>query len=134
MRKRGMIPIIILLSIAFNIGYAITAQGPNRATQWPFFELGPAIMQDSFYIRAPGVESPFGIIGDVPGGYSLYTGNPLQSGIDSNQIDSTTLQVWIYGQPVIDMSAILLGVLFTLIPVAVILFIGRRSYGSTKTQ
>jgi hypothetical protein len=134
MRKRGMIPIIILLSLVLNIGYAITVQDSNRATQWPFFELGPSVIQDSFYVRAPGVESPFGIIGDVPGGYSLYTGNPLQSGKDNSLANFTTPQLWVYGQPIIEMSVILLGVFFALIPVTLILFLGRRSYGSTKTQ
>jgi hypothetical protein len=134
MRKRGLIPIIIILSILFNLGYAITAQNTNRINQWPFFELGPAIMQDSFYIRAPGVESPFGIIGDVPGGYSLYSGNPLQSEIDNNQTGFVNPQIWIYGRADIEMPIVLLGIFFALIPVVLLLFMGRRSYGSTKTQ
>jgi len=134
MRKSTLLAVIIFLSIAFNIGYAIIAQSQVQTARWPFFEIGPSIVQDSYYIRAPGVESPFGIIGDIPGGYSLYTGSPLQGGTHDNLTDSSVPQSWTYGQPRIDSSVILLGILFAAIPLSLMLFLGRRSYGSTKTQ
>jgi len=134
MRKSSLLLVIIILSIAFNVGYAIAAQTSTQTSQWPFFEIGPSIVQDSYYIRAPGVESPFGIIGDVPGGYSLYIGNPLQSGTHDSRTDASMTQSWTYGHSRIDWSIILLGALFTAVPLSLVLFLGRRSYGSTKTQ
>lgn len=134
MRKSTLLAVIIFLSIAFNVGYAITAQSQGQTVRWPFFEIGPSIIQGSYYIRAPGVESPFGIIGDIPGGYSLYTGSPLQGGTHGNLTDSSVPQSWTYGLPRINPNIILLGILFAAIPLSLILLLGRRSYGSTKTQ
>ena len=134
MRKTTLIPIIVFLSVALNISCAITCQMQTHHGMWLFPEIGPSIVQDSYYIRAPGVESPFGIIGDIPGGYSLYTGSPLQVGEFNNQTYSQMDTAWIYGQPTFDYSIILLGVLFTVVPVSLILLLGRRSYGSTKTR
>ena len=88
-------------------------------------------MQDSYYIRSPGLESPFGMIGDIPGGYPLYSGNPLQSDLPENLTDSAD---WQFSAPALNMNAILLAISFAVVPVALILILGRRSYGSTKTQ
>jgi len=135
MRRRNLIPIVIVLSVAFNIGFAIISMQDDGGITWPFFELGPAVIQDSFYMRAPGLESPFGMIGDVPGGYSLYTGNPLQTGSSENWIGFLGVQdEWLINYPNTDVSTIVLAVLFTVIPFFVIIILGRRSYGSTKTQ
>ena len=88
-------------------------------------------MQDSYYFRAPGLESPYGIIGDIPGGYPLYYGNPLQSYLPENLTDSSNPMDL---QSSFDMNAVLLAISFAVIPVALILILGRRSYGSTKTK
>jgi hypothetical protein len=122
LRKRTLIPVAILLSVIFNIGFVLVNQG-NEILHWPFFELGPAVLQDSFFSRAPGLESVFGLIGDIPGGYSLYSGNPLQTG-DWGDLTGSTLNPQI----------LIMGILFALIPILIVIILGRRSYGSTKTQ
>ena len=66
MRRRNLIPIAILLSVVFNIGFALIVTQGEGGIDWPFFDLGPAVIQDSLYVRAPGLESPYGMIGDVP--------------------------------------------------------------------
>ena len=134
MRKSTVLVAIIFMSITFNIGYTIIAQTQDQTVRWPLFEIGPSIVQDSYYIRAPGLESPFGIIGDIPGGYSLYTGSPLQTESQDNLTDSSVPQSWTYGLPRVEWSVILLGVLFAAVPLSLILLLGRKSYGSTKTQ
>ncbi len=91
-------------------------------------------MQDSYYIRAPGLETPYGIIGDIPGGYPLYSGNPLHSDSYENYTIPTETSDWYYGTPIPDMNSVLLAIIFAAVPVALILILGRRSYGSTKTQ
>jgi len=91
-------------------------------------------MQDSYYIRAPGLESPYGMIGDIPGGYPLYSGNPLQADAPENPTNSSDLIDWQFSTPPLDMNAVLFAISFALVPVALILVLGRRSYGSTKTQ
>ena len=128
MRKKWIIPIVIVLSLIFNIGFALTFQNANHSSSWPFTDIGPAVMQDSYYIRSPGLESPFGMIGDIPGGYPLYSGNPLQSGSPENLTD------WQFSTPPLDMNAVFLAISFAIVPVVLILILGRRSYGSTKTQ
>lgn len=92
-------------------------------------------MQDSYSNRAPALESPFGMIGDIPGGYPLYVGCPLQSN------PPETLSPWI---PSCDFGAwnllteniemLLTALLISLIPLLVILVLGRKSFGSAKTQ
>ncbi len=135
MRRRNLIPIVILLSIAFNIGFALYTTQGDEGINWPFFDLGPAVIQDSFYMRAPGLESPYGMIGDVPGGYSLYTGNPLQTGTSENLTGFLGIQdEWSFNYPNYDVSTIVVALLFAVIPVLIIVILGRRSYGSTKTQ
>jgi len=135
MRRRNLIPIVILLSVVFNIGFAIISMQDDGGFGWPFFDLGPAVIQDSFYMRAPGLESPFGIIGDIPGGYSLYSGNPLQTGSADNWTEFLgTLEDWGVSIPNYDTSTIVVALLFAIVPILVIIILGRRSYGSTKTQ
>ena len=128
LRKKWIIPVAIVFSLIFNIGFALTFQSTNQSSSWPFTDIGPAVMQDSYYIRSPGLESPFGMIGDIPGGYPLYSGNPLQSGSPENLTD------WQFSTPPLDMNAVLLAISFAIVPVVLILILGRRSYGSTKTQ
>ena len=134
LRKKWIIPITIAISLIFNIGFAIAFQNTDQSSSWLFSDLGPAVMQDSYYIRAPGLESPYGMIGDIPGGYPLYSGNPLQSDSPENLTDSSDLIDWQLSAPALDMNAVLLAISFAVVPVALILILGRRSYGSTKTQ
>jgi hypothetical protein len=111
-----------------------SAQEDGRVS-WPFFDLGPAVIQDSFYMRAPGLESPYGIIGDIPGGYSLYTGNPLQTGPAENLTGFLDFQEnWMVSYANYSISTIVVAILFAAIPLFAIVILGRRSYGSTKTQ
>ena len=91
-------------------------------------------MQDSYYFRSPGLETPYGIIGDIPGGYPLYSGNPLISDVSRNDTIPIGTLDWYYGAPIPDMNMVLLAIAFVVVPVALILILGRRSYGSTKTQ
>ena len=135
MRKKRLIPIVILLSVAFNIGFVFLESQGNEGIQWPFVDLGPAVIQDSFFVRAPGLESPYGMIGDVPGGYSLYTGNPLQTEGSLNLTGILGIHdEWNIAFKHYDENILLVAVLFTVIPLFVIIILGRRSYGSTKTQ
>lgn len=101
---------------------------------WIFPEHGPAVIQDSYHNRAPGLESPFGMIGDIPGGYSLYSGNPLQSGVHEN------LTNWVNGPnqwtllpPEPDLGPLFVAVALILIPIILVGFLGRKSYGASKT-
>ncbi len=134
MRKRMLIPIIIAISLLFNVGFALAIQNASQSSPWVFFDLGPAVMQDSYYIRAPGLESPYGMIGDIPGGYPIYSGNPLQSEQPENFTEFNENLFWNYAPSSQNMSVILLAFVFAVVPVALILILGRRSYGSTKTQ
>ncbi|TFG97181.1 hypothetical protein E4H12_09305 [Candidatus Thorarchaeota archaeon] len=134
MRKKWIIPIVIAISLIFNIGFALTFQNTNQSSPWLFSDLGPAVMQDSYYIRAPGLESPYGMIGDIPGGYPIYSGNPLQSDSPENLTDSSGSIDWQLSTPALDLNAVLLAISFAVVPAALILILGRRSYGSTKTQ
>jgi len=133
LRKKWIIPVVIVFSLIFNIGFALTFQNTNQSS-WVFGDIGPAVMQDSYYIRSPGLESPFGMIGDIPGGYPLYSGNPLQSDSPENLTDLSGSIDWQFSTPALDMNAVLLAISFAVVPVVLILILGRRSYGSTKTQ
>lgn len=123
MRKKHLLLLVLFLSLAFNFGfiiYHVSGVGDNVA--WIFPDLGPAVIQDSYYGRAPGLESPIGLIGDIPGLYSMYRGNPLQTG------DWDIPGVSPSGEIVI------LAIAFALIPIIIVVALGRRSYGSSKTQ
>lgn len=123
MRKKHLLLLVMLLSLAFNVGFIIyQVSGVNDNASWIFPELGPAVIQDSYYGRAPGLESPIGLIGDIPGLYSMYRGNPLQTGD--------------WGIPGVSPSVeiLILAIAFALVPIVVVVALGRRSYGSSKTQ
>ncbi|MFW9844287.1 MAG: hypothetical protein ACFFEV_06915 [Candidatus Thorarchaeota archaeon] len=134
MRKKWIIPIAIVISLIFNIGFTLVFQNANQSSSWIFNDLGPAVMQDSFYIRSPGLESPYGMIGDIPGGYPLYSGNPLQSDIPENITQSFQLIDWLFSAPVLDTNVVILAIIFAIVPLTLILVLGRKSYGGTKTQ
>lgn len=133
MKKKWVIPFVIALSLFFNIGFALSHHEGNQTVSWLFVDLGPAVMQDSYYIRSPGLESPYGMIGDTPGGYPLYSGNPLQSGYPEDFTDSSEI-LWYLSSPLPNLDTVLLAISFAVVPVAIILVLGRKSYGSTKTQ
>ena len=134
MKKKWIIPVVIILSIVFNFGFALVHQNTDNTFSWFFRDLGPSVMQDSYYIRAPGLESPYGIIGDVPGGYPLYSGNPLQPYSLQNLTDAPNPLDWNLTAPAFDLNTLILAISFAILPLAIILILGRRSYGSTKTQ
>jgi hypothetical protein len=135
MRRRNLIPIAIVVSVAFNFGFALLSTQGDMGIVWPFYDLGPAVIQDSFYMRAPGLESPFGIIGDIPGGYSLYTGNPLQTSSQETLTGILGVQEdWMVTHPIYDVITVVVALLFAVVPFFAIIIIGRRSYGSSKTQ
>ncbi|MHA1924369.1 MAG: hypothetical protein ACXABV_06000 [Candidatus Thorarchaeota archaeon] len=136
MTRRQLLVLLILASTAFNVLFIIVAGTESQAeSEWPFVDLGPAVIQDSYHNRAPVLESPFGMIGDVPGGYSPYSGNPLQNDVPEGLSD------WIAGETpfsvedmLIQIEYLLLAVLFAIIPLLVIIIAGRKSFGSAKTQ
>lgn len=134
MKKRGIILLAILISLVFNFGFAFVSQNTEHSNSWLFWDLGPAIIQDSYFIRAPGLESPYGIIGDVPGGYPIYSGNPLQPYLQVNLTGTSNPVNWNLATPTFNPIVLILAISFALLPLAVILILGRRSYGSTKTQ
>jgi hypothetical protein len=134
LKKRVLILVVFLVSFLFNMIFLVITYLQNGADSgWIFPELGPAVIQDSYHNAAPGLESPFGMIGDIPGGYSLYSGNPLQSGVFEN------LTNWVNGpnqwsisalQP--DLGPLFLSIAIALIPIFFVLILGRKSYGASK--
>ncbi|MFX1367667.1 MAG: hypothetical protein ACFFAY_03610 [Promethearchaeota archaeon] len=136
MRRKSLVVLLLTLSLGFNIGFfVLTSLFETLAPVWPFAELGPALVQDSYFGRAPALEAPFGMIGDVPGGYSLYAGNPLQADLSSN------LTGWILGIEHVSLRPSLLAadilvaaVLTSFCPAFIIVIMGRKSFGSKKTQ
>ncbi len=99
-------------------------------------EIGPAFLQDSYYGRSPALESVYGMIGDVPGGYSIYTGNPFVW----PRLNAST--EWAVGRvdpplrtsPRVDLGLLGAALAFALIPVTIVLAVGRKSYGSSSTR
>ncbi|TXT56462.1 MAG: hypothetical protein BAJATHORv1_20051 [Candidatus Thorarchaeota archaeon] len=133
MDKRRIILVILIGSIFFNIASIWALSGKGDFDGWIFPDIGPAIMQDSYHNRAPALETPFGMVGDIPGGYSLYTGGLLVNNV--NQGFNNTIQLVtpsVRPSPEIDTIMIICAVLITTIPFLTIAFLGRRSYGSAK--
>ncbi len=134
-RSSLIIILIIVISTTFNLLFLVFQSNTNEnSLTWLFNDLGPAIIQDSFSIRAPGLESPFGLIGDIPGGYSLYHGNPLQTNIPNSLVDWLVSQnELIIPNPQFDSNPLFLALGFAIIPLLFVLLMGRRSYGASKT-
>jgi hypothetical protein len=136
LKKSSALILILLVSVVFNLGFFIAhSLAGHTSMEWPLSDLGPAVIQDSYYGGAMALESPFGMIGVVPGGYSPYFGNPLQ--------DSTYLPYsdWIDSQapielmePFIDMNMLLIAAILLAMPITFVYAIGRRSYGATKAH
>lgn len=135
MNRRSIVLIVFLGSILFNGIFFVTTQIQEETDAgWLFPELGPAVIQDSFHNRAPALESPFGMIGDIPGGYSLYSGNPLQTGVNENLTDWVNgPNQWNISTPQSDLGPLFLCIALAIIPIILIVFLGRKSYGATKT-
>ncbi len=135
MHKRQLIPIVIVGLLLFIMWSIQSQTGAGHMTGWPFSDLGPAILQDSYLGRAPALESPFGMIGDIPGGYSLYTGSPVQAGPpDSLNEWVSSPGPWITPGPSPSFEFLIVAAAFALVPLGLLTIIGRKSYGSTKTQ
>ena len=135
MRRTSVVLLLVFSSLASAMLLLLGAFINPDVSHWLFPEMGPAVLQDSYLFRAPALESPFGIIGDVPGGYSVYSGSPLVADSPSEFAD------WIYGSETLKLAAYcpdLSVVLFASVPfillVAVLLLLGRRSYGASKTH
>jgi hypothetical protein len=135
MRRTAVTYLLVFSSFALFVLLLLGLSNSPDTQQWLFPELGPAVLQDSYFYRGPALESPFGIIGDVPGGYSIYSGNPLGADTPSGLTD------WMYGSDALHLgtyypslsTALLASVPFVFL-VAVLLLLGRRSYGASKTH
>ena len=123
MRKKHLLLLVMVVSLLFNVIFVlIDSSTGSTDTSWMFVDLGPAGVQDSYFGRAPALESPIGLIGDIPGLFSMYRGNPLQNGD------------WNVPKSGAGLEILQLAVLFGIIPLVLVLILGRRSYGYTKTQ
>lgn len=135
MRKRLLLSILmgsLFLNVCSIVIIQMHAESP---ASWPFPEIGPGIIQDSYHDQAPVLESPFGMIGDVPGGYSLYAGSPIQSFSDQNLSTMIGPYVsWALPAITLDIEIVLLAALVIIVPLAIVSVIGRRSYGTAKTR
>ncbi len=134
-RRTAVVLLLVFSSLASAMLLLLGIFSSPNISHWLFPEMGPAVLQDSYFFRAPALESPFGIIGDVPGGYSVYSGSPLVADTPSELAD------WIYGSETLrlgayrpDLSAVLFASVPLVILVAVLLLLGRRSYGASKTH
>ena len=136
MTRRQLLVILILASTSFNMLFlVVTGLDGTTHSGWPFSDLGPAVIQDSYHDRAPALESPFGMIGDVPGSYSPYSGNPLQDEVFEDVSDWISGGVPVsMGKDSIEYGYLILAALIAIVPLLVVIIAGRRSFGSAKTQ
>ncbi len=134
--RKGVLLLVMTALLVLVVGTTLAVTSSTRGqVDWLFPELGPAVIQDTQYGRAPMLDSPFSLFGDVPGGYSPYWGNPL---VDELAIDGWE---WVELQEGLnpraytaDIGILLQGLLITVVPLIVVLFAGRRSYGTSKTR
>lgn len=123
MNGKKIVLAFIIISTSFNFLFIVSQDSTHSEdVQWLFPELGPAVIQDSGFGRSPALESPFNIIGDLPGSYPLYDGNPLQH-------DGVAIR-----QHPVEGEVLFIAIAFCVIPLSFVLVIGRRSYGASKTQ
>lgn len=122
MNAKKTLLLVLVLSVLFNGVFGVLQMNAQR-TAWMFPELGPAVVQDSSYARAPGLELPGSLFGDLPGAYPIYNGNPLQTG------NWTSARI-----PEISVLAIIIAAAFGIVPLVTVLVLGRRSYGASKTH
>lgn len=134
---RKVIATCAVVLVLFSIGFAfLIGSGSGATIVWPFPELGPSIIQDSYSFRAPILETLHGILGDSPGGYSLYRGSPIVSPF--RHIDTMPVHIPFEVYPVAtqedNLQILALFALFSIIPPAIVFLIGRSSYGRKKAR
>jgi len=129
----GSVVFLVSFCIFFPLFHSLQASG---GLAWPFPDLGPSIVQDSFSFRSPILETIHGVLGDIPGGYSLYRGNPVVSPImHENPISADVpFQIYPVGPQLSNVQVITLFIVSSLIPPAIIILIGRSSYGRKKAR
>jgi hypothetical protein len=135
-RKARLILLALVVALIFNVVFIVfhNTEEPNSSS-WPFLDLGPGLMQDSYNNRAPALESPFGMIGDIPGGYSLYAGCPLQPNPPDTLLPwIPSVDSWALQSPSGDSRMAFVALLVSIIPLGAVLLLGRKSFGSAKTQ
>lgn len=134
--KKGLLLVVTTILTVLVLSVTLAAiLSQERQGDWLFPELGPAVIQDTQYGRAPMLDSPFSPFGDVPGGYSPYWGSPLVDQLLVEDWESVELQEELtLGVPEPDYSMLLVGLLVTAVPLTVALIAGRRSYGTSKTR
>ena len=134
MRKRGVL-IVLAISLGFNITFLFFMNAIEMpSADWLFTDLGPALMQDSYQNRAPSLESPFGMIGDLPGGYSFYVGNPLQTGPENLSAWILQIEPGEIQTPALGFEMMLGALIIALCPLVAVIILGRKSFGVAKTQ
>ncbi|NHJ12655.1 MAG: hypothetical protein EAX95_03225 [Candidatus Thorarchaeota archaeon] len=135
-RKARLILFALTVALSFNVTFIVLYNSVAPASSsWPFLDLGPGLMQDSYSNRAPSLESPFGMIGDIPGGYSLYAGCPLQPNPPDTLLPwIPSVDSWAFQSPSEDIGMALVAFLVSIVPLGVVLLLGRKSFGSAKTQ
>lgn len=127
--------VVILVFFSIASVFLFTTTNPEIGI-WPFPELGPSIIQDSYSFRAPILETIHGILGDIPGGYSLYRGSPVVSPImheDTVSVD-IPFQPDLIGPRSANLQTMLLLIVFSLIPPTIVILLGRSSYGRKKAR
>ncbi|NWF96116.1 MAG: hypothetical protein HXY34_08225 [Candidatus Thorarchaeota archaeon] len=135
MRRLHIVSFLAVMVTLSSVLVLLESQGSGTVGVWPLVELGPAIVQDSYTVRVPMLESPFGMIGDVPGGYSLYLGNPLQGRpmVFPGSIPHAQGDMHIIGPPHQE-GPVALAVAMVLVPLLTLVLLGRRSYGAQQTR
>lgn len=133
--KKGILLVAAFVSTTLVVGMTLAAISSQQVGgAWLFPDLGPAVIQDTQYGRAPILESPFSPFGDIPGGYSPYWGNLLVDELLIESWECIELQGLEPRAPTPDTSTMLLGLLITILPLTVVSLAGRRSYGASKTR
>ncbi len=134
MKGRGILLSLLLLSIVVDLTVLVFVGHIGQTVSWPLGDLGPAVMQDSYSVRSPALELPSGMLGDIPGGYPVYTGVPLYTPVlPCPGWPSASLGLPGLARPV-DHTALLAAVLIAIVPVVVLVVLGRHSYGYSKTR
>lgn len=135
-QKKAVVASVVVL-VSFGIASTFLFSRTNLGIGiWPFPELGPSIVQDSYSFRSPILETVHGVLGDIPGGYSLYRGNPIVSPIMHENPISVDIpfQTYPVGPQLSNLEVITLLIVSSLIPPAIIILIGRSSYGRKKAR
>lgn len=131
--RKTVVFIATLGLMSFNMVMIFISLQTSHSPGWWAPELGPSIMQDSYFDRSPGIGTPFGVIGDVPGGYSMYHGNPYNSYFEVHDEEFAISMSVNFGNIQAGISAfVLIALLFVAIPWLLFWILGGRSYGASK--